>query len=97
VEVRALHVCELHAGDPRLPLCPTQGLVILILSIYFLLHREYILAVLSLATPLVVMMMISVSTGMVGVVQRRFINDLLFDSDLQALADAESKGQPVAS
>jgi hypothetical protein len=69
----------------------------LTLSIYFLLHREYLLAALSLATPLVAMMMITLSTGMVGVVQRKFIDELLFESDLQALADAESKGQPVAS
>jgi hypothetical protein len=71
--------------------------VMLILSIYFLLHQEYLLAALSLATPLVAMMMITLSTGMVGVVQRKFIDELLFESDLQALADAESKGQAVAS
>jgi hypothetical protein len=71
--------------------------VMLIFGPYFLLHREYLLGVLSLATPLVAMMMITLSTGMVGVVQREFIKELLFDSDLQALADAESKGQPVAS
>lgn len=71
--------------------------VMLILGVYFLAHREYLLAVLSFATPLVAMMMITLSTGMVGVVQRKFIDELLFDWDLQAMAEGESNGQSVAS
>jgi hypothetical protein len=68
-----------------------------ILSGYFLVHRAYLLAVLTLATPLVAMLMITLSTGMVGVVQRKFVDELLFESDLQALADAESKAQAVGN
>lgn len=71
--------------------------VMLVLSIYFLLHRAYLLAALSLATPLVAMLMITLSTGMVGVVQRKLIDELLFESDLQALADAENKAQAVGT
>lgn len=71
--------------------------VMVIFCIYFLLHKSYLLAVLTLATPLVAMLMITLSTGNVGMVQRRFVDELLFDSDLQSLVDAESNAQAVGS
>lgn len=71
--------------------------VMLVFSIYFFVHREYLLAVLTIATPLVAMVMITLSTGMVGVVQRIFVEELLFESDLQTLDDADSRSQAVGS
>jgi hypothetical protein len=65
--------------------------VMVIFSIYFLLHRAYLLAVLTLATPLVAMLMITLSTGMVGLVQRKFVDELLFESDLQTLTDSAER------
>lgn len=65
--------------------------VMLILASYSLWHGQYFLAALTLATPLVVMAMIPLSTGMVGAVQRKFVDELLFESDQQALADAEKQ------
>jgi hypothetical protein len=49
--------------------------------------------VLTLATPLVPMLMTILSTGMVGLVQKRLLRELLFESDLQALVEAENKAQ----
>jgi len=67
--------------------------VMLIFSIYYFWHRAYVLAVLTLATPLVPMLMTILSTGMVGLVQKRLLRELLFESDLQALVEAENKAQ----
>jgi hypothetical protein len=65
--------------------------VMLVVTIYFALHHEYFLAVLALCSPLVSMALSALSPGMVGAVQRRIVGELMFESDLQALADAEAK------
>jgi hypothetical protein len=62
----------------------------LVFGIYFAVHHEYLLTVLTLCSPLVAMAMVVLSPGMIGVVQRRIVQQLMFESDLQALADAEA-------
>jgi hypothetical protein len=64
--------------------------VMLVFGIYFAVHHEYLLTVLTLCSPLVAMAMVVLSPGMIGVVQRRIVQQLMFESDLQALADAEA-------
>ena len=59
--------------------------VMLVVSIYFAVHHEYLLAVLTLCSPLVVMAMLVLAPGMIGVVQRRIVEQLMFESDVQAL------------
>jgi hypothetical protein len=71
--------------------------VMLVPSIYFAAHHEYWLAILTLCSPLVEMALVVLSPGMIGAVQRRIVGQLMFEFDLQALADAEAKSQAVTS
>ena len=57
----------------------------------------YLLAVLTLCSPLVAIAMVVLSAGLVGVVQRQIVVQLMLESDLQALADAEAKTDAAVS
>jgi hypothetical protein len=59
--------------------------VMLVVSIYFALHREYWLSVLTLCSPLVSMALVVLAPGMIGVVQRQIVVQLMFESDVKAL------------
>lgn len=71
--------------------------VMLVFSIYFGVRHEYLLAVLTLCSPLVAIAMVVLSAGLVGVVQRQIVVQLMLESDLQALADAEAKTDAAVS
>jgi hypothetical protein len=71
--------------------------VMLVVSIYLAVHHEYLLTVITLCSPLVAMALLVLSPGMIGVVQRRIIGQLMFKSDLQALADAADKPHAIPS
>lgn len=66
--------------------------VMIACSFYFVWHHEYWKTFLTVATPLIVMLLCGLFGGQIGTAQRLFLKELVFDPELQGSVESCGKG-----